>query len=358
MLENLKKAAWAGTAWAVFASGSLALAAPEAGEGAERALPQISEEAESAPALPDVAAGEDEARAESALPGDAQEGCLPQFVQLKQRLGSANLAMTAVAGDARGMYPFSYERSVQDGHVYTLWKALNGEVAGYALRDEQGYDFNRDQSYSGPLSWHPTMIFDRLFDPGRQLKGYSCVLTGRTRLSGHKVTMLKLVPQDGLRYTFLVASDDDSQLPVELSVVSPQGQLVYKITATDLQLGQAQERGADSVFDRFLPGRSASHGKLEPWSFLQVPRYFSLVAEGISPDVDGESCPYQVYSDGLVDYRVYINNRSSLYLPAVVSGALSVFRVAATRREYAVVGEVPLEVAGEVFSKLVTKKEP
>lgn len=281
----------------------------------------------------------------------ADDNCMRIFKNMQQRVSSSDLSFTATAGDIRAIYPYSYQHAVRNGHEYVQWRTLNGEAQGYALRDLEGFDFNEDRDLKAPLSFHITQIFDRLVSKHTSLEGYQCIFSGRTRLNGRKVSLLRMLPNDQ-RYGFALAIDDDSYLPVELNLVSPQGNGVTKISATDIKKGIAFQIPSDEDFDKFALLKTARTDKLDPWGFLKIPAYFKMTAQGAMQMPEGDVCPYQQFSDGLFTFSVYINSLSSVTMPEISAGAVSVYRMHDSNREYAVVGEIPMELAKSILSEV------
>lgn len=309
----------------------------------------------SAPAAAESLQTQDSGEAAPAAGSEPQ--CLDSFHALQKNFAASNLEFTAMSGDARTIVPLTYIHARKDGRSYSLWKTLNGEVSGYALRDGKGFDFNRDRSYTGPLTWHTTQIFDRFFSEGTKLRSYNCLIAGRSRISGYKAALLRFVPEDGLRYGYVLAYDEDEMLPVELMMTAPSGMVVSRISATSIKKSSTPSFPVDDETFDLHEGRAAQQQKLpdsplDPWDFLVIPPDFVMTDSGVLKFKDGEVSPYQVFSDGLTDFRIYINSKSSLYLPAVNTGSLTVFRKADQNREYAVTGEIPLALAEEILSKV------
>jgi negative regulator of sigma E activity len=281
----------------------------------------------------------------------ADDSCMEGFLKARHDFSVSNVKFTAVVGDQRGMLPFSYRHQYRDGHEYSLWRSLNGAVAGYAMRDLSGFDFNEDRGARQPMTWHPSQVFDRLMSPKTKLHGYQCVFSGRTRLNGHRVSLIRLIPTSDQRYGFAVALDDGKGIPIEVNVTSPSGAGVLKISAADAVSDASSDPVlSDAEFDHFALSRPAAQENLEPWGFIKVPRYFAMVSEGSVQMDDGNVSPYQQFSDGLCSFRVYINSRSSLYLQEASAGTISVYRTQDANREYAVTGEIPMELARQVLS--------
>ena len=171
------------------------------------------------------------------------------------------------------------------------------------------------------------MLFRSLFDDKLQLRDYNCMIAGRTRLSGHKVTILRLAPEDDLRYGFIVAKDEDSALPIELNVINPSGALALKLTATVMNFSSEDNFAYnDELFDHFeLVKKSQGTVLAESWSILNIPKQFSLLESGVVTIGENE-VPFLRYGDGITDFRVYRHQPQSLYIPSAVNGALTVLR--------------------------------
>lgn len=279
--------------------------------------------------------------------------CFLSFKSLQKAFTNTPVDYTLISGDNSGVNPFTLSHRNKGNRSYSIWKTLNGEILGYFLRDNGGFDFNQDRKAVSPLSWHPTLIFDRLFNQDTILNNYSCMIAGRTRLSGRKVSMLRLAPQEDLRYSFVIARDEDTALPVELMVINPSGVLVLKVTVTAIDEPKFDDFSYnDEIFDRFeLLKKSEIKILSKPWSILNIPQEFILVDEGYVV-MDDAQVPFQTYSDGLVDFRVYKHKPSSLFVPSASNGTLTVLRRSDINHEYAVVGEVPIQLGEMVLKRI------
>ncbi len=279
--------------------------------------------------------------------------CLDEYAKLQQAYFNARGQLTVVSSDGNSMEPFMLLRSMAGGNSYSFWEHLNGEIRGYALRNGKGFDFNQGQRAVDELNWHPTLIWDRLLDKDTSLKDYVCVFTGRARLAGHKVSLLRLAPQDGMRYGYLIAKDDESSLPVEIAILEPQGGIAGRLLVVDTKLQPDLEFPIDdATFDRFeqAPVRKPDNSAT-PWPELTLPRAFELIDAGFV-QVGAERHDFQEFSDGLNSFRVYKAARTSVLYPALNNGTISILRKNAANSEYAVVGEVPLRLAELVLSKI------
>ena len=182
----------------------------------------------------------------------AISSCISSFNETRERVLNANTQSVILHSNSNGIAPYIALQSIGDnGSHYVLWQSLNGDIKGYALREGKGFDYANNANTPLPLAWHPTLIWDHIFGSDKDLKNYSCVLTGRTRVMGKRVSLLRLIPQEGLRYSFLIAKEDESDFPVELSVIDPKGGIVSRLTTMDSRIIVGVDFPiSDSIFDR------------------------------------------------------------------------------------------------------------
>lgn len=182
--------------------------------------------------------------------------CWQSFEQIRQQVTGNNLQSVIIQSDSKGLIPYvTLHQRNEQGENYNLWQTLNGEVRGYATKDGYGFDYTTSLSQITPLTWHPTFIWDTLFSSHKPLKNYSCVLTGRTRIMGKRATLLRMIPQEGLRYSYLIAKEDESHFPVELAVVDSRGMVAMRLTVMDSRVIMGMDFPIkNEVFDKLRRG--------------------------------------------------------------------------------------------------------
>lgn len=306
--------------------------------------------------------------------------CFASFKETRARVRTGSTQTVVILSNNTGIAPYiTLQSEAENGKHYTLWQTLNGEIKGYALRDGEGFDYNDNTIAALPLTWHPTFVWDALFAAEKELKGFSCILMGRTRVMGKKVTLLRLMPQENLRYTYLIAKEDATDFPVELTILDPKGTVMTRMTTMDSRAITSQHFPiTEEIFDGF-ESRYAQHLKdeeerrsanqvgqvesqntnsdkskadnLKPWKDLQIPEVYKLVSSGRFAQA-GPNCLYQEYSDGITTFRVYRNSPSTVHFPVLTNGTISVVRKKAVKYEYTVVGEVPIALAEYVLTRV------
>ena len=316
--------------------------------------------------------------------GFIDKNCFDSFKETRARVRDSSTQSVVVLSNPGGIAPFITLQSVgANGRHYTLWQTLNGEIKGYALRDGEGFDYNDSTMTALPLSWHPTFIWDSLFASDKSLNSFSCIFMGRTRVMGKRVSILRLMPQENLRYSYLLAKEDESDFPVELTILDPKGSVIERMTTMDSRSVTSLNFPInDEIFNRFQAEHSqdkansslqedstgAVKGSLSnvnsdkaaeaqnnedplPWPDLQIPNVYQLVDSGKFAQ-GGPNCTYQEFSDGITSFRVYKNDPSAVLYPVLTNGTISVVRKKALKYEYSVVGEVPVSLAEYVLTRI------
>lgn len=194
---------------------------------------------------------------------NAAAQCFASFDNVRGRVLHSNSQSVIVLSGANTFSPYITLQSQGDnGSHYVLWQTLNGEVSGYATKDGQGFDYVSSNLAPTPLSWHPTLVWDNLFASQKQLKNYSCVFVGRTRSMGKKASLLRLIPQEGLRYSYVIAKEDESDFPIELSVVDPQGNIVSRLTTIESRVVIGEDFPiSDKTFENIALAQQGNNAK-------------------------------------------------------------------------------------------------
>lgn len=286
---------------------------------------------------------------------DSKNQCNILLSQAQDNYKHSNLALKVISYDQVSVTPYTLiHQSIDDKQSYAVWENLNGEVRGYAIKEQNGFTYNKDRLFRGSLFWHNTLIWNKLFDQEPDISTFSCVLTGRMRVAGYKASLIRLVPQDALRYSYLISIDEENKLPVELVVVDPTGIVVTRITVL---LFQKYQDKAPLQNESFLTNQIPLVNKIldrsNIWRELDIPPFYNLVDSGISEDLSTDGFEFQEFTDGITSFKVFKGPAlKTLVVPVVKRGSLITYRVNSKKHEYAVVGEVPLRLAQSILSKV------
>ena len=125
----------------------------------------------------------------------------------------------------------------------------------------------------------------------------------------------------------------------------------------DFLVSEAEEVSfPDETFDRIEKMSKSEETSPTAWSELVIPTNFSIKRQGEEEYSEGNKISYQIFSDGIVEFKVYKNNKSTLNIVSATDGTLSVMRKNSKFNEYAVVGEIPLDLCSLILSKITENR--
>lgn len=222
---------------------------------------------------------------------EAQESsmslCWKSFDRTRNQVISSSSQSVIIQTDSKGPIPYvTLHDSDLEGNNYTLWQTLNGDIRGYALKGDIGFDYVNTLSQINPLTWHPTLIWNTLFASKKQLDDYSCVLTGRTRVMGKRVSLIRLVPQEGLRYSYLIAKDDETDFPVELTIADARGFIPMRLTVMESRVIMGMDFPVlNSIFENLEQGQDIDSSLLNTIPDLSLSHNTSEFSNSLSQSV-------------------------------------------------------------------------
>lgn len=204
---------------------------------------------------------------------DTVDLCWKSFYKTRAKVTESSTQSVIIQSDSKGLIPYvTLHASNEKGESYNLWQTLNGDVRGYALKEGVGFDYTNTLSQLNPLTWHPTLIWDTLLSSNKPLRNYACVLTGRTRVMGKRVSLLRMIPQEGLRYSYLIAKEDESDFPVELTVIDNHGNVAMRLTVMESRIVVGVDFPIqDAVFEQLRLGKQVDTSLLPKDAVSDLP---------------------------------------------------------------------------------------
>jgi sigma-E factor negative regulatory protein RseB len=206
-----------------------------------------------------------------------------------------------------------------------------------------------DQAYS--RSFFPRLPPDQQAQTERC---YALELGGTSRIAGHAVRGLSILPRDDYRYGYTLWLEKHSALPLKWELFGPGRKPLAKLMFTDFRMGSevdARELAPSSRLAEFktvesrLPaglGQAVSQPQWEPSS---LPPGFELTAHRFFNGQDQDLFEHFVFSDGLAAVSVYVETESegAAEQSAGVSrmGTTHAFSRIAEGAVITVVGDVP-----------------
>ena len=296
-----------------------------------------------------------------AEPAPPSAGALLQQMQRAYRHYTFELSMVRVRQGS--VEPIRFSHAVVGNHELTHYIYLNGRPSEYLKRDEAitffeaGVDPYTLNGARLPGFWNAMLAMN----VARVLESYDPVVTGRNRIAGLPVQVVRLAPKDGSKYGFVLWLEQESGLLLRLDLIDEAGDPIEQFMGVDLRLHTEPPAWLRKLAQADLPAPvDVTQAYQAPqqslgWAPGWLPKGFQIVSSdrhqlaGTQQSVD-----YMMLSDGLVDVSVYL---SSPDLPAgqqlVRQGGTSLLRVLNDHKvEVTIVGEVPAETARHIADSL------
>lgn len=193
------------------------------------------------------------------------------------------------------------------------------------------------------------------------LKSYDPVVTGRNRIAGLPVQVVRLAPKDPSKYGFVLWLEQASGLLLRLDLIDEGGNLVEQFMGVDLRIMPEPSSWLLALDKVKLPRAVTTEQAYQApqqelgWAPGWLPKGFRVMSTDRHPLVGtGEMVDYMMVSDGLVDVSIYLSApESGMGEQLVRQGATSLLRLLNDHKvEVTVVGEVPAQTAQRIAESL------
>lgn len=195
---------------------------------------------------------------------------------------------------------------------------------------------------------------------------YDYVKVGRAREAGVPTQVLRIVPKDGLRYSYVLWIDEKSKLPLRADLVDRDGEMLEQYRTISYSVNPKIGELMSGLEEVQLPGvLTMPKGDIgtSNWTVGWIP-------EGFHPNelnryrmaVTDQMVESQLYSDGLFSFSVYVANKDehSLKGQLVRQGRRTLHSFISGNHEISVVGDIPPTTAQRIAQSVtfnVTKSE-
>ncbi len=193
------------------------------------------------------------------------------------------------------------------------------------------------------------------------LKSYDPVVTGRNRIAGLPVQVVRLAPKDPSKYGFVLWLEQASGLLLRLDLIDEGGNLVEQFMGVDLRIMPEPSSWLLALDKVTLPRAVTTEQAYQApqqelgWAPGWLPKGFRVMSTDRHPLVGtGEMVDYMMVSDGLVDVSIYLSAPDAGMGDQLVrQGATSLLRMLNDHKvEVTVVGEVPAQTAQRIAESL------
>ncbi|RTZ15941.1 sigma-E factor regulatory protein RseB [Vibrio aquaticus] len=183
---------------------------------------------------------------------------------------------------------------------------------------------------------------------------YDFVQVGRAREAGVACQVLRIVPKDGQRYSYVLWVDEKSKLPLRADLVDRDGEVLEQYRTISYAVNDHIEQALSGLNKVKLPEvLSLPKGQVDnaDWKVAWIPNGFEPkeLNRYRMNDTD-RMVESQVYSDGLFSFSVYISQSDNLSLKGqlVRQGRRTLHSFVSGEHEISVIGDIPPATAKRI----------
>ncbi len=299
----------------------------------------------------------------SAFAGEqpSAEALLHKMSQASRQL---NYELSYILIRKNSIEPLLYRHSVNDGEQYAHLVYLSGPYREVIRRgDEVSYQETGSDPFSIKSQQMVAPLIPMLTSNIDYLKKYYDFLhIGRAREAGAATEILRIVPKDGLRYSYVLWVDDKYKLPLRADLVDRDGEVLeqyrtisYSVTPQIAQVMKGLKHAKlPEVITLPKAQATTSH-----WQVTWKPRGFkSQEINRYRMAVTDQMVESQLFSDGLFHFSVYVAKRDehSLKGQLVRQGRRTLNSYVSGDYEISVVGDIPPATAQKIAQSITFDK--
>ncbi len=183
---------------------------------------------------------------------------------------------------------------------------------------------------------------------------YDFVKVGRSREAGSTTQVLRVVPKDGLRYSYVVWVDEKTSLPLRADLLDRDGEILEQYRTISYVVNDKIAAAMGGLNQAQLPKvLSLPEGLVSEtdWQASWVPEGFkSKELSRYQMAATDKMVESQLFSDGLFSFSVYIADKDehSLKGQLVRQGRRTLHSLVMGDREVSVVGDIPPATAKRI----------
>jgi sigma-E factor negative regulatory protein RseB len=272
------------------------------------------------------------------------------LVQVSQAARQSTYQGVVVYRDSRTMEVLRVVHRHKDGRVQERLTSLTGRPRDIVREGDQVACLVANQPVEAaggiPAGLFPVMSAQTL---GEAAQHYRLRDLGQARVAGRACRGVVMEPRDEFRYGYEVCADEQTAVPLRVTLRDAQGQPVEQLVFTEVAF---PAQIADAAFALPSGGKAAARNPevaraataKSAWQLAQLPPGFRVILRSHQPAPDGGGLVEHVLlSDGLSAVSVFGAQRhaGSMFNGFSHMGAMNAYGRAAGAFHVTVVGEVP-----------------
>ncbi len=199
-------------------------------------------------------------------------------------------------------------------------------------------------------------------DASSLIDSYQFVLVSKSQIAGRSAQLIRIESTTKQTYNFWLWIDVLSGLPLRMAYIDERGEVVEQTLMTHLTLLTEPNEEMNKLAKMELPpvpnAAMASAQHTNNWLMEHIPVGFKLIkSDRHHVSISREVSDYYLFSDGLVEFSVYIQRPIEGFNSPLVleDGGTSFVMIHADGFDVTVVGMIPAETAFKVAKSVKTK---
>ncbi len=289
---------------------------------------------------------------------ESAEALLYQMNEASQHL---NYELSYILVKKNSIEPLLYRHARQDDQQLAHLVYLSGPVREVIRRgDEVSYIEPGVEPFtieSGNMV-APTIPMLNT-DVAELRRYYDFVKVGRAREAGAACQVLRVVPKDGLRYSYVVWVDEKSHLPLRADLLDRDGEVLEQYRTISFSVSERLAEIMAGLNKVQLPEvLKLPKGSVQEtfWQVTWVPDGFqAMELNRYRMAMTERLVESQMYSDGLFNFSVYVSasDNYSLKGQLVRQGRRTLHSVVKGENEISVVGDIPPATAQRIAQSVM-----
>lgn len=187
---------------------------------------------------------------------------------------------------------------------------------------------------------------------------YDFVKIGQGREAGTPCYVVRVVPKDGARYSYVLWIDQRSSLPLRADLLDRDGEVIEQYRAISYTVSDKLAKLMDALNNVQLPevlSLPESAVKDSQWSVSWVPEGFvSKETSRYRMVGTDQLVENQMFTDGLFSFSVYVTGSDNISLKDqfIRQGKRTLHTVVENGKEISVVGDIPPETAKRIAASV------
>ncbi len=290
------------------------------------------------------------------------EVLLSQMSQASQQL---SYELSYILIEKNSIEPILYRHARYEDAAYAHLMYLSGPIREIIRRDgEVSYIETGTEPFTIESAKMVAPVMPMLNSDVETLRQYyDYVMVGRAREAGAPTQVLRVVPKDGLRYSYIVWIDEQSKLPLRADLVDRDGEVIEQYRTISYKINDRLVEIMGSLKDARLPevltlpkgNVSDSH-----WKVTWMPDGFKAnELNRYQLALSNQMVESQLFSDGLFSFSVYVAQRDahSLKGQLVRQGRRTLHSYVRGDFEISVVGDIPPSTAKRIAQSVAFSQQ-